>query len=106
MYTTTQLIVPCQQKFSSDLTNYPVRSSRIGFNYSASGTDKRGVNGVGGIGSDCESDEGEEGDYTVYECPGLAPVGGIWLFSCAHCILQRRDCRMKAYVTTKKKIPS
>ena len=77
MYTTTQLIVPCQQKFSSDLTNYPVRSSRIGFNYSASGTDKRGVNGVGGIGSDCESDEGEEGDYTVYECPGLAPVSGM-----------------------------
>ena len=53
-----------------------VRSSRIGSNYSASGTDKRGVNGVGGIGSDCESDEGEEGDYTVYECPGLAPVSG------------------------------
>lgn len=42
---------------------------------SASGTDKRGVNGVGGIGSDCESDDGEEGDYTVYECPGLAPAG-------------------------------
>jgi len=42
---------------------------------SANGTDKRGVNGVGGIGSDCESDDGEEGDYTVYECPGLAPAG-------------------------------
>ena len=43
--------------------------------YSASGTDKRGVNGVGGLGSDeGESDDGEEGDYTVYECPGLAPV--------------------------------
>ena len=42
---------------------------------SASGSDKRGVNGVGGIGSDeGESDDGEEGDYTVYECPGLAPV--------------------------------
>ncbi len=26
------------------------------------------------IASDCESDDGEEGDYTVYECPGLAPV--------------------------------
>ena len=24
--------------------------------------------------SDDDSDEGEEGDYTVYECPGLAPV--------------------------------
>ena len=24
--------------------------------------------------SDDESDEGEEGDYTVYECPGLATV--------------------------------
>ena len=23
---------------------------------------------------DNDSDEGEEGDYTVYECPGLAPV--------------------------------
>ena len=50
--------------------------SRNNFNCSASGTDKRGVNGVGGIGSDCESDDGEEGDYTVYECPGLAPVSG------------------------------
>lgn len=28
-----------------------------------------------GNASDCESDEGEEGDYTVYECPGLAPAG-------------------------------
>jgi len=25
--------------------------------------------------SDNESDDGEEGDYTVYECPGLAPTG-------------------------------
>ena len=24
--------------------------------------------------SDEESEDGEEGDYTVYECPGLAPV--------------------------------
>ena len=24
--------------------------------------------------SDNESEDGEEGDYTVYECPGLAPV--------------------------------
>ena len=48
---------------------------KIMVHYSASGTDKRGVNGVGGIGSDeGESDDGEEGDYTVYECPGLAPV--------------------------------
>lgn len=30
--------------------------------------------GRGGVASDCESDDGEEGDYTVYECPGLAPV--------------------------------
>ena len=35
-----------------------------------------GVNGAG-HGSDCESDDGEEGDYTVYECPGLAPVSII-----------------------------
>ena len=35
------------------------------------GPDKRN-----GAASDCESDDdGEEGDYTVYECPGLAPVG-------------------------------
>merc|ERR1711981_493479 len=25
--------------------------------------------------SDNESEDGEEGDYTVYECPGLAPTG-------------------------------
>jgi len=31
--------------------------------------------GQGSAGSDVESDdENEEGDYTVYECPGLAPV--------------------------------
>lgn len=24
--------------------------------------------------SDNESEDGEDGDYTVYECPGLAPV--------------------------------
>jgi len=29
----------------------------------------------GGLASDDESDEGEEGDYTVYECPGLATTG-------------------------------
>ena len=55
--------------------------SRNNFNCSASGTDKRGVNGVGGIGSDCESDDGEEGDYTVYECPGLAPVSDVSLIT-------------------------
>lgn len=27
------------------------------------------------LASDDESDDGEEGDYTVYECPGLAPTG-------------------------------
>jgi hypothetical protein len=31
--------------------------------------------GGGGLVSDDESDEGEEGDYTVYECPGLATTG-------------------------------
>lgn len=32
--------------------------------------------------SDVESDEeNEEGDYTVYECPGLAPVSCIVIFS-------------------------
>lgn len=36
---------------------------------SHSGCDRRGSNSGG------ESDEdNEEGDYTVYECPGLAPV--------------------------------
>ena len=34
---------------------------------------ERPRNGGGNI-SESE-DEGEEGDYTVYECPGLAPVG-------------------------------
>lgn len=29
--------------------------------------------------SDVESDdENEEGDYTVYECPGLAPVNNLY----------------------------
>ena len=52
-----------------------VTNTRFLVHSSASGSDKRGVNGVGGIGSDeGESDDGEEGDYTVYECPGLAPV--------------------------------
>eukprot|EP00096_Caligus_rogercresseyi_P012661 TRINITY_DN5378_c0_g1_i1.p1 TRINITY_DN5378_c0_g1~~TRINITY_DN5378_c0_g1_i1.p1 ORF type:complete len:333 (+),score=101.05 TRINITY_DN5378_c0_g1_i1:224-1222(+) len=30
---------------------------------------------MGSMLSDGDSDEGEEGDYTVYECPGLAPTG-------------------------------
>ena len=34
----------------------------------------------GAAASDCESDDGEEGDYTVYECPGLAPVRS-WYFA-------------------------
>lgn len=30
--------------------------------------------------TDVESDEeNEEGDYTVYECPGLAPVSNIYI---------------------------
>lgn len=33
------------------------------------------ANRGGGLLSDDESDEGEEGDYTVYECPGLATTG-------------------------------
>jgi len=28
----------------------------------------------GSMEDDENSDEGDEGDYTVYECPGLAPV--------------------------------
>ena len=32
------------------------------------------ANRGGALVSDDESDEGEEGDYTVYECPGLATV--------------------------------
>lgn len=35
----------------------------------------------GSAGSDVESDDdNEEGDYTVYECPGLAPVSSILLY--------------------------
>ncbi len=46
----------------------------INFPFSASDSaSKRGMNGAAG-GSDIESDDGEEADYTVYECPGLAPV--------------------------------
>merc|ERR1711974_116152 len=33
------------------------------------------ANRGGALVSDDESDEGEEGDYTVYECPGLATTG-------------------------------
>lgn len=33
------------------------------------------ANGNGNAHSDVESEDGEEGDYTVYECPGLAPTG-------------------------------
>jgi hypothetical protein len=40
---------------------------------SANGGDRQRNNGASV--SDCESDDGEEGDYTVYECPGLAPAG-------------------------------
>jgi hypothetical protein len=56
------------------------KQQMIAFDSASGGaSDKRGhgVNGVGSgaAGSDCESDDGEEGDYTVYECPGLAPAG-------------------------------
>lgn len=35
----------------------------------------------GSGGSDVESeDDNEDGDYTVYECPGLAPVSKAKLF--------------------------
>ena len=44
------------------------------FSANGSGTDKRN-----GAASDCESDDGEEGDYTVYECPGLAPVSSQFI---------------------------
>jgi hypothetical protein len=37
---------------------------------SNTGADRRN-----GAVSDNESEDGEEGDYTVYECPGLAPTG-------------------------------
>jgi hypothetical protein len=37
--------------------------------FSNTGADRRN-----GAVSDNESEDGEEGDYTVYECPGLAPV--------------------------------
>ncbi|XP_040577211.1 uncharacterized protein [Lepeophtheirus salmonis] len=44
------------------------------------GTPTGGIKGgprsnVGAMLSDGDSDDGEEGDYTVYECPGLAPTG-------------------------------
>ena len=37
--------------------------------------------------SDNESEDGEEGDYTVYECPGLAPVSylkSLYLEACCN----------------------
>lgn len=39
-------------------------------NQASNGSDKQQA-----LQSDNESDDGEEGDYTVYECPGLAPTG-------------------------------
>lgn len=33
-----------------------------------------GHRGNGGISDNESDDDAEEGDYTVYECPGLAPV--------------------------------
>ena len=51
------------------------------------------MNGGGGAavgnggGSDCESDDGEEGDYTVYECPGLAPVSIDYSSSKTQCYI-------------------
>ena len=37
---------------------------------------------LGGNGSDVDSEEEEEGaDYTVYECPGLAPVRILYYHS-------------------------
>ena len=42
---------------------------------SAAAVTCRASNELGGTGSDVDSEEeNEEGDYTVYECPGLAPV--------------------------------
>ena len=36
---------------------------------------------MGGTGSDVDSEEeNEEGDYTVYECPGLAPVSFLSIY--------------------------
>ena len=46
---------------------YKVKATKIFC--SNNGPDRRN----GGV-SDNESEDGEEGDYTVYECPGLAPV--------------------------------
>ena len=43
--------------------------------------------GQAGSGQEEESEgegEGEEGDYTVYECPGLASVGRFALISFSH----------------------
>ena len=51
------------------------------FSANGTGTDKRN-----GAASDCESDDGEEGDYTVYECPGLAPVGFL---ICGPCLFRK-----------------
>lgn len=30
--------------------------------------------------SEGSEDEQDEGDYSVYECPGLAPVGFVYIF--------------------------
>ena len=55
------------------LDNFKYLRSVSVFNSSHQTNANRG----GGLASDDESDEGEEGDYTVYECPGLATVSII-----------------------------
>lgn len=43
--------------------------------------ENQNTNDQNGSISDIETDEeNEEGDYTVYECPGLAPVNSYFLF--------------------------
>ena len=39
--------------------------------------------------SDNESEDGEEGDYTVYECPGLAPVSLLKIHESLACFRKK-----------------
>lgn len=62
------------------------------FSANGSGTDKRN-----GAASDCESDDGEEGDYTVYECPGLAPVRTAEFVAAAVFLIRSQEiCQTKS----------
>ena len=56
------------------LPNDRPRPLRLSFSTYSLYSHQNNANRGGALVSDDESDEGEEGDYTVYECPGLATV--------------------------------